>query len=146
MESKVWFDGGIQGGNPGGVPTYGIVLEMGEHRHEIYNIVLEPPKLTNNVAEWYAVSHALQVLCIFSWPLGHITVYGDSQLVIKQLTGEYTIRDKDLRVYYDRAQDALDVLGRQNVSFKWVKRELNKEADELATRAYLEYLKKLQEL
>lgn len=86
---------------------------------------------TNNVAEYegllaglsYAVTH------------GHrdVRLRSDSQLLIRQMKGEYRVKHPGLQPLYQRAQRLVSQLGR--VVFEHVRREENPYADKLANEA-----------
>ncbi|MEM2067264.1 MAG: ribonuclease HI family protein [Nitrososphaerota archaeon] len=84
---------------------------------------------TNNYAEYQALLHclrrALKLGC------GLITVYSDSQLLVKQIMGEYSTRDPLLRRLRDEAMELI----RRFTFFeiKHISRELNSEANKLAS-------------
>ena len=87
-------------------------------------------RTTNNVAEYEGLLMGLDALI----ELGRrrIRVQSDSQLLVRQLTGEYRVKDEKLKVLYQRAQTLL----RQFESWRIVHvyREMNKVADRLANR------------
>lgn len=88
---------------------------------------------TNNIAEYTAVITGLEML--FAYPeVTRATVRSDSQLVIKQLKGEYRIKNKDMQDLADQVRNVLDALGIP-VDFEWVPRENNPIADALASSA-----------
>ena len=68
----------------------------------------------------------------------HLLVKGDSQLVIKQITGGYSVRSACILPLYMKAS----VYARkfETIVFKWVPREENKEADRLSKKAYTDYV------
>ncbi len=114
------FDGGAKG-NPG--PSYGsyaIKIDDGNWL---------PPRRrdfgfgTNNEAEWKSLVEGLKEL---AYDVGFsngdtLTITGDSQLVIKQLTGEWKIKEPRMRPLYDQATNLLNDAGR--VEFVWRPRE-----------------------
>ena len=73
---------------------------------------------TNNVAEYRAILFGL-----YKHPEA-TEVCSDSQLVVKQLTGKYTVRNQTLLYYWGRLQKRLEQLGHE-VKFIWVPRENN---------------------
>lgn len=85
---------------------------------------------TNNVAEYEGLLMGLEALI----QLGRkkIRVQSDSQLLVRQLNGEYRVKDEKLKVLYQRAMSLL----RQFESYRilHVYREMNKVADQLANR------------
>ena len=60
-------------------------------------------------------------------------IRGDSQLVVRQLKGEYKVKSKRILPLYVRAMELLNELGGK---VEWVPREQNKIADELSRVAY----------
>jgi len=85
---------------------------------------------TNNVAEYEALVMGLEAL--IELKRNRIVVQSDSQLLVRQLNGEYRVKDEKLRLLYQRATGLL----RQFNSYRivHVQRELNKAADCLANR------------
>ena len=85
---------------------------------------------TNNVAEYEALLMGLDALVELK--RRKIVVQSDSQLLVRQLNGEYRVKDAKLKVLYQRAISLL----RQFDSYRivHVRRELNKVADRLANR------------
>ena len=87
-------------------------------------------RTTNNVAEYEGLLMGLEALL----QLGRkkIRVQSDSQLLVRQLNGEYRVKDEKLKVLYQRAMSLL----RQFESYRilHVYREMNKVADQLANR------------
>ncbi|WP_243665646.1 ribonuclease HI [Vulcanisaeta sp. JCM 16159] len=108
-----YFDGACEPRNPGGVGTYGFVIYGNEGNvvHEDYGIACEPsPNCTNNVAEYTGLIRALEWLLGNGFGGSRITVRGDSQLVIRQLMGVYSVRAEHLRPLHDRALELLKKL------------------------------------
>ncbi len=129
-----YFDGLCEPKNPGGIATYGYLIYEGSHRiSDGYGLAAEPftPSSTNNVAEYTGVLCLLMDLR----RRGAVNpeIRGDSQLVIRQLNGEYKVKSERIRPLYERA---LSISREINASFKWVPREMNKEADLLTRVAY----------
>lgn len=86
---------------------------------------------TNNVAEYEALLWGLEtVVARGARPL---TVYLDSELVVKQLSGAYRVRHPGLKPLHARAVALLRELGSPRVEH--VRRESNAEADALANAA-----------
>ncbi len=61
---------------------------------------------------------------------------GDSQLVIRQMTGEYQVRKEHLKAYRERLKQLAALFRR--VEFQWVPREQNQRADALSKEALRE--------
>jgi ribonuclease HI len=136
---EVYFDGLCQPVNPGGIACYAFVIRRDDRTiHSDYGIAAEPfsKDATNNVAEYTALAKALEWLIANGLNnSGRVEVKSDSQLVVKQLRGEYKIKSQRIIPLYrqvlllkSRFQDGIEI--------RWVPREENKEADSLTNRAY----------
>lgn len=130
----VHFDGACRPPRGGGVATYGFTLEGAGLRHEECGLAAPPwsARATNNVAEYVAAIRSLEWLRGARYS-GPVRLAGDSQLVIRQMLGEYRVRAPHLHDYHER----LRTLGREfeRVEFRWVPREQNTRADELSKEA-----------
>lgn len=86
---------------------------------------------TNNEAEWTALVKALE----HAHDLGATaaTIVGDSQLVVRQVRGEYQVRADNLKPMFEQATELLDGLDRWEIHHTG--RENNERADELAASA-----------
>lgn len=86
---------------------------------------------TNNVAEYAALVAALERANELG--LKEVSVFSDSELMVKQMNGEYRVKHPDLLPLYEQASG----LRRRFPSFtiSHVRRELNKRADELGNQA-----------
>ncbi|NPV62958.1 MAG: ribonuclease HI family protein [Methanotrichaceae archaeon] len=132
----IYFDGLCYPVNPGGVAAYGYLAKRnGEPIHEGWGAVGEGRGMTNNVAEYEGLLAAMR------WVKKKgleekIVIKGDSQLVIKQMRGEWQVKSATSQRYVPEIKKLCRGL---EVSFQWVRREENQEADELSRRAYREY-------
>ena len=86
---------------------------------------------TNNYAEYSALLTALR-FAVFT-RCEELQIYADSELVVKQIKGEYQVRNENIRLLYDAAIRWIAQLPR--FSIEHVRRENNKEADKLANLA-----------
>jgi ribonuclease HI len=122
------FDGGSRG-NPGPAGI-GVVIQAADGT-PLVTLGRFIGKATNNVAEYTALITALEE----AKKLGarHIIVRGDSELVVRQMTGQYKVRHPDLRPLFDRAM-AL-VRGFQTAKIEHNMRGNNALADKLANLA-----------
>lgn len=131
---EVHFDGACAPPKGGGVATFGFHLEGAGYLHEDHGLAVRPfsEHATNNVAEYVAAIQALEWLAKQGYP-GDVVLLGDSQLVIRQMQGEYEVRAEHLRAYHER----LGQLSRRfrRVEFRWVPREQNGRADALSKMA-----------
>ncbi len=120
-----YIDGGARG-NPGPA-GYGVHVESadGDVLAELHGGI---GVATNNVAEYHGLLAALK------WALdqGHTDVHirADSELLVKQMRGEYKVKNPGLQPLYVRAR--LMVMELSNVTFEHVRRERNKDADRLS--------------
>lgn len=125
--AHVYFDGASRG-NPGPaavgwvlVTSDGIVAEAGERIG----------KATNNQAEYRALIRALEAARDYGFD--EIDVRGDSELVVKQVRGEWNANDPTLREHRVRVHELLSAFDRWSLAH--VPREINDRADELANEA-----------
>jgi len=86
---------------------------------------------TNNVAEYRALLAGLEKAVELG--LGDVEVVSDSELLVKQMRGEYKIKNDALRELADQAERLEDRLGR--VTYIAVRREHNELADRLVNEA-----------
>ena len=94
--------------------------------------------MTNNVAEYEALMAAARWL-VDEGIEEKIIIKGDSELVIKQMKGEYRVTSATSKKYVPEIKRLLQ--GR-DVSFSWVPREENEEADQLSRKGYEAYLRR----
>jgi len=94
--------------------------------------------MTNNVAEYEALMAAARWL-VDEGIEEKIIIKGDSELVIKQMRGEYRVTSATSKKYVPEIKRLLQ--GR-DVSFSWVPREENEEADQLSRKGYEAYLRR----
>ena len=121
------IDGGSRG-NPGPA-GYGVHIERDDG--SIVELKESLGLATNNVAEYNGLLAALR------WAAEHgvhrLHVRSDSELLVKQLKGEYRVKNPGLQPLYDQARTLMRQIGR--VTFEHVRRELNRDADRLANEA-----------
>jgi ribonuclease HI len=92
---------------------------------------------TNNVAEYEALLIGLEAL--LKSGKKQIRVQSDSQLLVRQLNGEYRVKDEKLKILFERATSLLRQFERYRILH--VPREENKLADRLANKAIDDALK-----
>jgi len=119
-------DGGSRG-NPGPA-GYGVRIQHGDDVVELKGAL---SLATNNVAEYNGLLAALR------WGVQHgiatLHVRADSELMVKQMRGEYRVKNPGLQPLFEEAQSLRRQIGR--VTFEHVRREFNKDADRLANEA-----------
>ncbi|XP_021823317.1 uncharacterized protein LOC110764618 [Prunus avium] len=126
MEKNYWtmyFDGSSTEARSGA----GVVIESPQGQRWKFAFQLDF-KCTNNQDEYEALIIGLEILK--EMKATRVLVYGDSQLVINQLTGEYQCTSENLIMYYVAALNTTDDFSR--ISFVHVPRAENHEANEMA--------------
>ena len=126
MHATIWFDGACLG-NPGPMGA-GVVVECGGKRKTLAK-ALGPG--TNNVAEYEAAVAGLALA--LSMGATSATLHGDSQLVLRQLAGDYKVSAPRLKALHAQAKALMAELGK--VRLEWVPRAQNAEADALSKAA-----------
>lgn len=129
----VHFDGACQPPRGGGIAAYGFTVE-GALRHEDCGLAVRPgsPHATNNVAEYVGAISALEWLRRQGFR-GKVELYGDSQLVIRQMNEEYEVRAEHLKAYREHLKRLAQEF--EGTRFAWVPREENVRADALSKLA-----------
>ena len=128
MKAKLFTDGGARG-NPGPA-AYGYVLEtddgtvLAAHGEKI-------GVATNNVAEYRALIAGLERAVELALP--EVEVVSDSELLVKQMTGVYRVKNEALRELSLEAAQLAGRIGR--VTYTAVRREHNELADRLVNEA-----------
>lgn len=132
MRIRCWFDGACGPESPGGHAGYGaIVRRDGETLFAEAGYVGHGPTMTCNVAEYAGVIAVLRYLVSHNFLKA--TIYGDSDLVIKQLNRKWKAKRGLYLPYYRKAIELR--LKLPDVELKWIKRDFNEEADALSKEA-----------
>lgn len=127
LDAVLWTDGAARG-NPGPAGI-GAILKSGSGE-VLYTGSEFLGHTTNNVAEYKAVLLGLEGALASG--VSRIEVRADSELLIKQLKGEYRVKSPGLKPLFDEARK---LLGRfSSVKLTHIRRELNGEADRLANQ------------
>lgn len=138
---EIFCDGLCEPQNPEGIATYGYVIYRdGQRIHDGIGVV-DAISTSNNVAEYTALIQALSYLQQCN---EKIVVKSDSELLIKQIIGEYEVRAKRIIPLYREATALIKKF--PQISFVWIPREENAEADKLSGKAYIEHLQSHPEL
>jgi len=128
VKARLCTDGGARG-NPGPA-AFGYVLEaedgtvLASHGERI-------GVATNNVAEYRGLVAGLEKALELA--VGEVEVVSDSELLVKQMRGEYKVKNEALRVLSVQAARLARQIG--TVTYTAVRREHNKLADELVNEA-----------
>ncbi len=123
MKLQAYIDGGSRG-NPG-------EAGIGVYFPGVVRIAEYLGTGTNNFAEYSALLTAVR-FAVFS-RCDALDVFADSELVVKQIRGEYQVRNEGIRLLYDSALRWISLI--PHFSINHVRRENNKEADKLANQA-----------
>ncbi len=121
-------DGGARG-NPGPAGAGGVVLA--EDKQTVLkevSVYLGP--MTNNQAEYWGLIKTLEVAVLLK--PATITCHLDSELLVKQMKGEYKIKNAELQIL---ASQAKTIISGHQVKFIHVRREYNQHADQLVNNA-----------
>src|SRR3954447_14735196 len=118
------FDGGSRG-NPGPAAIAAVLTtadgELIEERGETIG------SATNNVAEYRALLLAIELARAAG--AREVELIGDSELIVKQVRGEYRVKDANLKPLHAEVKSALGDLERWSI--RHVRRERNAAADRL---------------
>src|SRR3954454_21440047 len=110
---------GASRGNPGDA-AYAVVIEVaGQSPIEESGVL---GKETNNIAEYTALTKALEKAR--SLGLNRVAIHSDSELLVKQMRGEYRIKNDDLKSLADEAKQLMRDFA--SVTLTHVRREQNK--------------------
>ncbi len=128
MKAKLSTDGGARG-NPGPA-AFGYVLEtddgtvLAAHGEKI-------GVATNNVAEYRALVEGLRKAGELQ--VDEVEVVSDSELLVRQMSGDYKVKNEALRRLYEEAIELADRF--EKVTYTVVRREHNELADRLVNEA-----------
>lgn len=127
MEATLFADGGSRG-NPGPAASAAVLLDP--HGELVEEVGAFLGVATNNVAEWTALVLGLEAAA--KRGIRRLAVRMDSELVVKQLHGQYRVKHVGLQPLYRRAQHLLR--GFAEVEIRHVPRKENAIADRLVNR------------
>lgn len=86
---------------------------------------------TNNIAEYTAVLKALEAAKQLD--AEQLEVFSDSELLVKQINGQYKVKSEQIRPFFRQVTDLLDEF--KNWKVQHITREKNRQADKLVNRA-----------
>src|SRR5260370_1510731 len=126
-ELTIYTDGGSRG-NPGPAAYAFVIQRPGLDDIEEKAYI---GRTTNNIAEYTGLVKALE----YARHLGasRVTIYSDSELMVKQMNGEYRVKHPGLLPLYEQAVQLRKQL--PSVKIRHVRREQNKHADRLCNKA-----------
>lgn len=122
------YTDGASRGNPGEAGAGFVVYDSNDD--EIAGEGVYLGKCTNNLAEYDALILGIKLAAQFS--PSHLDLYLDSQLIVRQVLGQYKVKSQQLKPKYQQVMTLLADL--QSWKIFHVRRELNKRADELANQ------------
>jgi phosphoribosylglycinamide formyltransferase-1 len=128
MKVIVHTDGGSRG-NPGPAAAGYVLDDVDGHRLQAKAFFLG--ETTNNVAEYTALIKALEA----AKRLGadQVTVYSDSELMVRQLSGVYKVKSETIRPLFEHVNDLRSQF--DSCLVRHVMREKNEEADRIVNQA-----------
>ncbi|MBI2475196.1 ribonuclease HI family protein [Candidatus Uhrbacteria bacterium] len=131
MHLRIYTDGGSRG-NPGPAASAAVLKEIiaGKEGKTIATASKSLGKTTNNQAEYMAIIIGLEK----AKKLGatNLEFYIDSELAYRQLKGEYKVKDPEIAKRFLEVKNLLHSF--RQVTFTHIRREKNKEADELVNK------------
>ncbi len=131
--TRLYTDGAARG-NPGPAGAGAVILSPGGH------VVAKIGKFlgdsTNNVAEYTGLILGLKRARAMG--IKELDVFSDSELLVKQLSGDYAVKAEHLKPLHDEAQALLRAF--PDVTVAHIPREENAAADEMSNRAIDERL------
>jgi ribonuclease HI len=120
---SIYIDGGSRG-NPG-PSAFAFVIQTPDGPPIEQHGRL--PDTTNNIAEYTALVKALEKAADLN--LSRLAIHSDSELLVKQMNGEYRVKNPDIKLLYDEAKTLVDRFA--SVTLTHIRREFNKRADQL---------------
>ena len=142
---EAWFDGACWP-NPNGHAASGAVVKLGGLRVFEHSEYIGQVNTSNNVAEYHGLNAVLRFLLDPNIGQCECVIYGDADMVIKQMNNEWKAGSKKERSgkipvrpryylpYHKEAVRLRDLLTMSRLTFKWIPRAENEDADELSTR------------
>ncbi len=127
MNCVLFFDGACRG-NPGPMAIGVALFENGRKAKELSKRI---GKGTNNIAEWQALIEGLKLAK--GYGCEELEVRGDSQLIIRQITGQYQVKSSNLIPLFNEAKKLCGNF--RKIRFKWMNREENAYTDSLSNIA-----------
>lgn len=124
---KLFTDGGSRG-NPGHAAIGFVIIDDDKIIDEFSEYI---GIATNNIAEYKALAAGIERL--IENGTKEVEIFMDSELVVKQIKGEYKVKNSELKLEYSKIKTLLSSFGSYKI--KYVPREENKIADKLVNFA-----------
>lgn len=129
LKRVVIHSDGVSRGNPGQAAIGAII--RGERGRLLDSISQRIGRATNNQAEYRAIIAALEKALALG--ARQVDLNSDSELVVRQIKGQYRVRKEALRPLYQRVKELQSRL--EGFTIKHIPRQQNREADKLANAA-----------
>ncbi len=129
LKIRANVDGGARG-NPGPAAAGFVLRDAGDDEVLLLEGIFLG-EATNNVAEYRGLIAALQRAAHLG--AREVEVFSDSQLLVRQMTGQYRVKNETLKALFRLAQELAG--GFEKFAVRHVPREQNKQADSLVNRA-----------
>ncbi len=131
---EIYFDGGYERHEKrAGIGFVLYFKQNGKSWRKRINAAMDSIS-SNNEAEYASLEAAVTELLLMETHHQTITIYGDSQVVLKQMSGEWPAYEKELTKWADRIDQLLGSAG-LTAHYMHIPRQQNKEAHRLATQA-----------
>ena len=124
----IHFDGGTRPNNPG-PSAIGYIVETDDWTEKVSEHIGES---TNNRTEYHALIRGLELAS--ERGCTDVETRGDSEVIVKQVRGEYGVNQPELRPLRNRVQKLADEF--EQFEIQHIPREENWEADELVDQAF----------
>lgn len=125
----ILYTDGAARGNPGPAAV-GCVLKKGDGT-DLQKLSKVIGVATNNIAEYQALIYGLDLAIEFNPE--KLNIYSDSELLVKQMKGEYKVKNEELKELKEIVLVKLQNINSYTITH--IMRELNSEADALANKA-----------
>jgi ribonuclease HI len=133
-DNLIIYTDGASRNNPGEAGAGVFIMQDGE---PVARIARYLGTATNNVAEYTAaiigLEHAVKL------EVSRVKLFADSELLVKQLNGQYRVKNEGLKPLYTKAKELIAKIG--SVEVQYIPRAQNREADALANKAIDEKVK-----
>lgn len=129
MHVIINIDGGSRG-NPG-LAGAGVVIKSADDETILHQAGIFLGEATNNVAEYQGLIEGLRRAKKLA--ATDVEVFSDSELLVRQMNGEYRVKNEGLKPLYEKANNLAANFGKFCISH--VRREQNTQADKMANKA-----------
>jgi ribonuclease HI len=129
MKKLIIYTDGVSRGNPGRAAIGAIIHD--ERGGFVASISQGIGRATNNQAEYRAIITAIEK--VIPLDADEIELNSDSELVVKQITGQYRVKKEALRLLYRRVKQLQTKL--KGFKIKHISHQHNRQADKLANAA-----------